>query len=102
EHYRKALEIKPDYAEAHCNLGLALVGRGQVDEATSHFRKAVEIDPNFAEAHCNLAVALTGRGQVDEAIGHYEKALSSASARNDKSLADNIRARIRFLRRDAS
>ena len=28
-HFQKALEIKPDYAEAHDNLDLALKQRGQ-------------------------------------------------------------------------
>ena len=74
-HYRKALEIKPDYAEAHNNLGVALAGRGQVDEAIAHYRKALEIKPDYAEAHNNLGIALAGRGQVDEAIAHYRKAL---------------------------
>ena len=60
---------------AHYNLGVALAGRGQVDEAIAHYRKALEIKPNFAEAHDNLGLALAGRGQVDEAIAHYRKAL---------------------------
>ena len=49
-HYRKALEIKPDYAGAHFNLGMALAGRGQFDEAIAHFQKALEIKPDFARA----------------------------------------------------
>ena len=44
DHYRKALEVKPDYAEAHYNLGIALAGRGQVDEAIGQYRKALEIN----------------------------------------------------------
>jgi tetratricopeptide (TPR) repeat protein len=74
-HYRKALEIKPDYAEAHDNLGNVLAGRGQVDLAIAHYRKGLEIQPDDAEAHNNLAVALAGCGQVDSAIAHYRKAL---------------------------
>ena len=96
-HYRKALEIKPDYAEAHYNLGIALAGRGQVDEAIAHYRKALEIKPDYAEAHINLGIVLAGRGQVDEAIDHYQKALALASARNDRAMADALRARIRLL-----
>jgi Flp pilus assembly protein TadD len=76
-HYRKALEIKPDDAEAHDNLGNALAGRGQVDLAIAHYRKALEIQPDDAEAHNNLGVALAGRGQVDLAIAHYRKALET-------------------------
>ena len=44
--YRKALEIKPDYAEAHSNLGFALAGRGQFEAAIAHYRKALEIKPD--------------------------------------------------------
>ena len=56
-HFQKALEIKPDYAEAHANLGAALAGRGRVDEAIAHYQKALEIKPDYAEAHCNLGSA---------------------------------------------
>ncbi len=31
--YRKAVELKPDYANAHYNLGIALVEQGKLDEA---------------------------------------------------------------------
>ena len=90
-HYRKALEINPDYARAHNNLGVALAGRGQIDEAIAHYRKALEINPDYAEAHNNLGMALAGRGQVDEAIAHYRKALEInpdyADAHNNLGLA---------------
>jgi tetratricopeptide (TPR) repeat protein len=95
DQYREALKIQPDDAEAHCNLGSALAGRGEVDEAIDQYRQALEINPDHAIAHYNLGLALAGRGQVDEAIGHYRKALRSASARNNKVLADTIRAQIR-------
>ena len=62
-HYQKALEIKPDYAEAHNNLGIALAGRGRIDEAIAHYQKALEIKPDYAEAHNNLGIVLAGRGQ---------------------------------------
>ena len=74
-HYRKALEIKPDYVGAHNNLAVELAGHGRVDEAIVHYRKALEIKPACAEAHSNLGLALAGRGRVDEAIVHYRKAL---------------------------
>ncbi len=74
-HFQKALELKPDYAEAHNNLGNALAGRGQVDSAIAHYQKALELKPDYATAHYNLALTLAGRGQVDSAIAHYQKAL---------------------------
>ncbi len=74
-HYQKALEIKPDYAEAHSNLGNVLFQKGSVDEAIAHCQKALEIKPDFAEAHNNLANALFQKGRVDEAIAHYQTVL---------------------------
>jgi tetratricopeptide (TPR) repeat protein len=74
-HYQKALEIKPDFAEAHNNLGNFLFQKGSVDEAMVHYQKALEINPDYAEAHYNLGYALLKMGNVDEAIAHLQKAL---------------------------
>ena len=38
--YRRALELKPDYAEAHNNLGNALKDQGKPDEAVACYRRA--------------------------------------------------------------
>jgi arabinofuranosyltransferase len=73
--YRVALDIAPDDAKAHNDLGLLLFGRGQIDEAMAEYRKALEIKPDFAQAHNNLGLVLAGCGQSDEAIAEYQKAL---------------------------
>jgi spermidine synthase len=59
--FRQAIAIKPDFAEAHNNLGVALAKRGRQDEAIAHFMQAVAIKPDFAEARNNLDVALRSR-----------------------------------------
>jgi tetratricopeptide (TPR) repeat protein len=74
-HYQKALEIKPDFAEAHNNLGNFLFQKGSVDEAIVRYQMALEINPDYAEAHYNLGNALLKMGNVDEAIAHLQKAL---------------------------
>jgi Tfp pilus assembly protein PilF len=96
EHYRIALQIKPDYAEAHNSLATALVGRGQVDEAIEHYRQAVKIKPDYAEAHNNLGSVLADSGKFEEALQHYQKALDLASARNNRAWADSIRAKMKL------
>ena len=93
-HYRKALEIKPDYAEAHNNLGTALAARGQVNEAIAHFQKALEIKPDFAEVHYNLGVALHQQGHTAEAMVHYHKALELAVQQKKQALAESIKAKL--------
>ncbi len=49
-----ALAIRPDWAEAHCNLGNTLREQGKLDEAVPHFRRAVELKPDHAEA-CTIS-----------------------------------------------
>ena len=74
-HYRKALEFKPDFAEAQNDLGYALLQKGRVDEAITHCHEALQIMPAFAEAHYNIGNALFLKGRVDEAITEYQNAL---------------------------
>lgn len=44
-HYRRAVEMQPEGAQAHLNLGIALKLQGQRDEATSALKRALELDP---------------------------------------------------------
>jgi len=54
---REAIDLMPDSAEAHNDLGVALASMGRVEEAAQHFRKAIELQPDFAEAKRNLESA---------------------------------------------
>jgi serine/threonine-protein kinase len=56
--FTAALALRPRSAVAHYNLGVALHGRGQVDEAVAEFRHAIRLDRGCFEAHDNLGNAL--------------------------------------------
>src|ERR1700733_12854499 len=56
--FRRALEMKADFAEACNNLGNALRGLGRLDEAVVSYRRALEIKPCYPEACNNLGNAL--------------------------------------------
>ena len=73
--YREAIRLKPDDAEAHYNLGIALSGQGKLDEAIAEYREAIRLKPDYAEAHYNLGIALDGQGKLDEAIAEYREAI---------------------------
>ena len=48
------MELKPDYAEAHINLGNALKDQGKLEEAIACWRRGLELKPHHAEMHSNL------------------------------------------------
>lgn len=75
EHYHKAVKIKPDYAEARCNLGAILTVQDKLDEAVENLAAAIKIKPDFAEAHYDLGNALIGQGKPDEAVMQYAEAV---------------------------
>ena len=55
--WRKIIELRPDFASAHFNIGVARKDLGQLEEAITHWHKAIEVDPKHANAHVNLAKA---------------------------------------------
>ncbi len=75
-HYREALRLRPDFAEAHNNWGLALARHDGLEEAIAHYREALRLRPEFAEAHNNLGWVLARQGKLAAAIEHYQQALS--------------------------
>lgn len=57
--YRAALNINPNFYEAHCNLGVVLQSQGDIAQAASHFQNALAINPGYLPAHSGLLWVLT-------------------------------------------
>jgi len=74
--YRRALQLWPNYPEAHYDLGLTMDNQGRVKEAIEHYESAVKFRPEFFDAHVNLGTALYTIGELDRAIDHFRKAVS--------------------------
>ncbi len=74
--YRRALALRPDYPEAHNDLGSALAQQGRLDEAVAHYGRALALRPDYPEAHSNLGSALADQGRLDEAVAHFRRALA--------------------------
>ena len=74
--YREVLAIKPDYSEAHNNLGLALQDLGNLEDAVASYRNALATRPDLVQAHNNLGNALKELEQMEEAVSCYREALS--------------------------
>lgn len=73
--YMKVLEIEPEHAAAHINLGTVYYNRSDFRQAEFHYRKAVEIDSRYALAHFDLGNVLDETGRLDEAVKAYRTAI---------------------------
>ena len=60
--FNKAIEGKPDYAEACSNRGNAFTSMGDIDRAIKDYDKALALDRRFAEAYYGRAEAFFQKG----------------------------------------
>ena len=78
EAYKRALAIKPRYAEALNNVGNAYKEQGEYQDAIRSFKEALAVQPD-STATLNLALTLYQAHQYDEAIMYFRKDASSKS-----------------------
>jgi tetratricopeptide (TPR) repeat protein len=78
EMYKKVLEVDPDHAAAHINLGTLHYNRQEYAFAEKHYRRAIEVDARYALAYFDLGNVLDETGRVAEAIQTYTIALQLA------------------------
>jgi len=76
--YERVLELDPEHAAAHINLGTLYYNRQDYKAAEEHYRRAIEIDPRYALAHFDLGNVLDETGRIAEAIQTYLTALQLA------------------------
>ena len=93
---RKIIELNPDYAAAHYNLGNLLKDQGRCDDAEKEWRVAIRADPDYAAAHSNLGALLKDQGRYDDAEKEYREAIRAdpdiaAAHSNLGNLLDNLK-----------
>jgi tetratricopeptide (TPR) repeat protein len=74
--FKRVVELAPNLAAAHANLGAVYFEQKDYDHAIPSLRRALELNPDLPGAHSMLGVALLTRGYASEAIPHLEKAQS--------------------------
>ena len=73
---QKAVQLAPQDAEAHSNLGLTLKELGRLEEAEASLRQAIALKPDYAEAHNNLGITLHELGRLEEAVAICGQAIA--------------------------
>jgi len=73
--HRRALELDPNFANAHHWFGLELTWIGRTDEGVQHLRRAVELDPLNLKFNDNLGQGLMNARRDEEALAQFKKTL---------------------------
>lgn len=74
--YKKAISIRPGYAEAHNNMGIALKESGDLDAAIEAYNQALKSKPDYAEACYNKGIALQEKRDLSSATESYQQAIN--------------------------
>lgn len=75
---RRTLEIKPDHADAHNEIGNILLGRGEVAAAIAEYETARGLDPTWPITWFNLGSAREAAGDLRGAEEAFREAVRNA------------------------
>ncbi|MBI2271164.1 MAG: glycosyltransferase family 39 protein [Bacteroidetes bacterium] len=76
-HYKRTLEIYPDFAMGNNNLGTFYANLyNDCENAIPLFIKAIEVDSSFGEAMINLGLCYTRQSRIDDAISMLERGIT--------------------------
>ena len=86
---QKAVALRPNYAEAWNNLGIAWFDQHDFRKAIECYRTAIKHRADYVQANSNLANALHQLGEDEEALACYDRALridpNFVEAQNNKA-----------------
>lgn len=77
ERYRRALELRPDYADIWAVTGALLLLQKKNAEAEPALRRALALQPDAANVQANLGITLCGLGRYAEAEPLLRRALQN-------------------------
>jgi tetratricopeptide (TPR) repeat protein len=105
--YRAVLEIRPDFAEVHMNLGLVYQLQNQISEAMIEFRRALHLKPTLAGANFFLGVNYCKNGEGIRALPYLKAAAKLEPRRPDiwswlataQEMSGEIHAEVATLRK---
>ena len=72
---RRAVELDPDDAAAHCAMGKARIVRQEHALAVPDLQHAIELNPSLAWAHYGIGAATVFSGQAEQAVAHLQDAI---------------------------
>ena len=81
--YLRVIDLEPDHAAAHINLGTLYYNRHDFASAEKHYRLAIKVDPRYALAYFDLGNVLDETDRIQDAIAAYRTAIQLAPTYGD-------------------
>ncbi len=75
EAYKQAIELSPNDAAVHGELGMLYAEQETFDEAIEHLRTAIQLQPDNINTHFQLGIIFCKIGRMQEAIAEYQYVL---------------------------
>ncbi|MBI4490713.1 MAG: tetratricopeptide repeat protein [Deltaproteobacteria bacterium] len=75
EEYARVVQLRPDFPEAHNNLGVAFKKKGDLEKAIGSFNRALELRGDYSEAWSNRGWVYAEQKKWSEARSDFERAL---------------------------
>ena len=75
---RKAIELKPDFAIAHSNLGNTLYDLGKLEEAFYCFSKVIKINPELSNLYNSITFLLKSFNTSNLNLSELKEVLRSS------------------------
>lgn len=109
EDFKQAVELDPDFAEAHYRLGLALNVVGEKDEAANSFEQAVKAyekqtrqDPKNSDAYYFLGLCYEKLDKYEDAVRALRESVKTSPEENDDKYYELAFAQFRLAQYDDS
>jgi tetratricopeptide (TPR) repeat protein len=90
EEYKKAIELNPNYLQAHMNLGAAYIGQKKYDQAIDEFNTVVKLNYYYGTAHYNLGYVYL----LKDEKGKAQEELKILKMMGSSGLADKLEERM--------
>ena len=109
EDFKQAVQLDPDFAEAHYRLGVVLHITGQTDEAQKSFEEAVKAyekltkqDPKNSDAYYFMALCYERLDKYEEAVRALKEAVRTSPKDDDDKYYELALAHFKLAQYDES
>ncbi len=94
EKLRKAVALKPSFAEAHYELGKALAKEGNTAEAIAELQRSLQLNPGLAQSHYQLALIYGKLGDHSESAEQLRQFARASKQKQPEDLIQGLEVQI--------